>query len=33
MAAGIGLFKFHLHSLIGRPRKPTIWRKNLDDIS
>jgi len=33
MATGVGLHKFHLHSYIGRPRKPPIWRKNFDDIS
>ena len=33
MATGVVCHKFHLHSLIGRPRNPPIWCKNIDDIS
>jgi len=29
---GLVWHKFHLRSSISRPRKPPIWRKNLDDI-
>jgi len=30
---GLVWHKVHFHSLCGRPVKPPIWRKNLDDIS
>jgi len=33
MATGVSLTQISLTQLFGRPRKPPIWCKNLDDTS